>query len=153
MTKKYIEFSVKETKTLLRLKIGSKRQKFSAKFLAIINEKIHKIGINCFLEESWNWFKRINSRKKGPFWSGVYYCVNRNCKTKFTLKLNKSFKLGDNVTIDVFYKNPKTQHELITSKKKTYISKEERKKLALDTKIKGVQIVRSENINFNIKGS
>lgn len=109
-----IQLTIKETKKLFKMIIGSKRKRFSAKFLSTINSKLQSNGINCLLEESCNWFKRDNSgRKKGPFWSGVYYCTKIECKTKYALKIKENFNIGDSLIINVKYTKPESSHDLI----------------------------------------
>ena len=112
----------------------------------LLNHMMGKYNYKCVLACEFNWFKAIESRKRGcSYWRGVFFF--KNCKTKYVAEIEDEPNfLQDNTLIKIIFDDQKICTELIKSSRS---SGEKRELLASKIKSKGYTKLKSENIIYN----
>ncbi len=63
--------------------ISGKRKKFLRPFDRILTIKLQRLGVNCWLKCSNNWFAKKDGKKSKKFWSGRFNCYEKLCELNY----------------------------------------------------------------------
>jgi hypothetical protein len=127
---------------------GQGREYFKTDFDVILSKKLQEKGFNCWLSNSYNWFKKQNSRKKNSnFWSGLYYCCYQKCG-EFEAFIKNEPNFNSDVVVFLTARNI-VDHEKLS--KKIQVRGTRRNKLLNSIMMLGSDSARSNAIISNHK--
>ena len=103
---------------------------------------------------SYNWFKKLNSRKKCCYyWNGLYKCVSPGCVSKFQAYIENEPESGDIIIMKLKWQNYNSEPTHQQIKYESRCTGEIRKNLALELSANGVQNTLTKNVLENLSNS
>ncbi|CAF0975266.1 unnamed protein product [Brachionus calyciflorus] len=85
---------------------SNKRFKLSINGIFLLNEALQSKEFNCWIRESFNYFKSESSKKiNAPFWNGEFICLEKECRELYKLSILNEPEQGKNFEIIMIAKN------------------------------------------------
>lgn len=133
-----IEFTNEEWSELKKyISIRGERKYFLVGFHRVLSKKLQNQGIKCYLSCKSNWFSKKNINN----WSGLYKCLDSDCKIVYKAELNIK---DDKYLVKIVWNDTSSHVNVVPSLKFRCVG-EKRKSLGLRIMSEGLTNIKSKN--------